>query len=72
MFSTICRSICTTVMTIGFLLIMFAVEVNWLIYPAVVCLASGSFTLLVTNQPLSQQEFINKVFRIKIIIKETF
>ena len=41
-------------MSIGLLLLMFAVEVNWFIYPGVIFLASGSFALLVTNQALSQ------------------
>ena len=43
-------------MTVGLLLIMFTVEVNWLMYPGIIFLTSGSFSLLVTNQPLSQLE----------------
>ena len=45
---------CTTLMSIGLLLLMFTVEVNWFMYPGVMCLTSGSFALLVTNQALSQ------------------
>ena len=41
------RSICTALMSIGLLLIMFTVDVNWLMYPGIFFLTSGSFTLLV-------------------------
>ena len=41
-------------MTVGLLLIMFTVEVNWFMFPGIMFLTSGSFALLVTNHPLSQ------------------
>ena len=52
--SFVSRSLCTILMTIGLVCLMFAVEVNQLIFPGVAFLASGSFALLVTNHPLSQ------------------
>ena len=48
------RSLCTTLMTIGLVFLMFAIEVNWFIFPGIMFFCSGSFTLLVTNHPLSQ------------------
>ena len=52
--SFVSRSICTTLMTIGLVCLMFAVEINQLIFPGMALLAAGSFALLVTNHPLSQ------------------
>jgi len=52
--SLIARSICTTLMSIGLIFLMFTVEVNWFMYPGIMFLTSGSFALLVTNHPLSQ------------------
>ena len=66
--SFIARSLCTTLMTLGLLLLMFTVEVNWFMFPGIALFTSGtvfnfeqvkniylgSFALLVTNHPLSQ------------------
>lgn len=47
------RSIATTVITIGLLLLMFVPEVNWLIFPGAFFLFSGTYPLVITNHPLS-------------------
>ena len=48
------RSTCTTLMSVGLILLMFAVDINWFIFPGIVFFTSGSFALLVTNYALSQ------------------
>ena len=50
----VCRSICTTLMSVGLLFLMFTVEVNWMLFPGIMFLCSGGFALLVSNHPLSQ------------------
>lgn len=47
------RSICTLLMSLGLLMIMFIPEFNWLIFPGVLFLTAGSYSLLVTNNSLS-------------------
>ena len=40
--SFITRSICTTLMTFGLLLLMFTIEVNWFIFPGIALFTSGT------------------------------
>ena len=47
------RSICTLLMSLGLLMIMFIPEFNWLLFPGVLFLTAGSYSLLVTNNSLS-------------------
>ena len=47
------RTICTLLMSFGLLMIMFVAEVNWLIFPGLFFLSFGSYSLAVTNNPLS-------------------
>ena len=41
-------------MSVGLILLMFAVDIHWFIFPGIVFFTSGSFALLVTNYALSQ------------------
>ena len=47
------RSLCTSFMSVGLLLLAFTQEANFLMFPGIILLSAGGFSLLVTNHALS-------------------
>ena len=54
------RTVCTFLITIGLVLLIFIEANNYLVFPGIMFYSAGSFSLSLTNLPLSQVWFEKK------------